>query len=66
MTQSLLPDTPQPMDIQYVDRPLSIDQLFRLVEIAHENDTLNCPIRAAALKVLDRALHPLMIAKVSQ
>lgn len=50
--------------IEIVEKPLSIHEQFRLVEIAHE--TSNADIRKAALEVLERALHPLMMFTVGQ
>ena len=50
-------DTPQGW--QHVPSPLTPQQLFRLVEIAH--DTTNMDIRLFSLRLLDNELNPIVI-----
>lgn len=51
-------------NIQFVEKPLSIHDKFRLVVIAHE--TSQHAIRDAALKVLRDAMNPLVFMEASQ
>lgn len=47
-------------EIQYMETPLSIQDKFKLVVIAHEGQAA---VRDAAIRVLSEALNPLVTVK---
>jgi hypothetical protein len=57
---SILPnDYPTDGLLEFVEKPLSADQLFRLIEIAYE--THDTTIKDAALKLVRKSINPKMV-----